>query len=131
MLRLVDTLNPIHTLPKNTCHLAQTIFHLNAKLHEVNSLLTYIFHDRKKKEKQNKTTTAKNCRMRKLNPHLSLPISSIPVLCALSLRVSRESVNIVSKHKEYAITELPLAPFSKRVLVLILSYQNAFSFACE
>ena len=32
---------------------------------------------------------------------------------------------------EQAISELPLASFSKRVLVLIFSYENQFSFACE
>ena len=34
------------------------------------------------------------------------------------------TVDIISIQYEFAISELPLASFSKRVLVLILSYEN-------
>lgn len=56
MLRL-DTRNPIPALPKHTSNLLQSICHLCVKLPAANLLLTYIFHDRKTKERKKKRKT--------------------------------------------------------------------------
>ena len=43
----------------------------------------------------------------------------------------RKSLHRRIKINELAISELPLASFSKRVLVLIFSYENEISFTCK
>lgn len=73
MLRL-DTRNPIPALPKHTSNPLQTICHLCVKLPAANLLLAnlHLSWQKNKRKKEKK----KYCRMRKLNPHLSLAISS-------------------------------------------------------
>ena len=58
-----------------------------------------------------------------VNDLLSVPFS-IGLLCRCKLCLSFSPA-------EYAISELPLASSSKRVLVLILSYENEISLTCK
>lgn len=104
MLRL-DTQNPIPALPKHTSNPLQTICHLCVKLPAANLLLAnlHLSWQKNKRKKEKK----KYCRMRKLNPHLSLAISLTPVLCALSSRTTAQSTRN-STHAQAYWTHWPI-----------------------